>query len=157
MINEVFDIPVCTYLMLSFQEDLIRVTEIPLFLHQMLQCIKAFRCHKTYILLCQVLPSFPTAIPALYWWQMSTAKESWRDSLSQEADSICMFTHMMSCLCSNARIFALSEVFYFLRYGLWPNWQQSLCNLVFVFYAKEHKLSSLIFVVSFVINKPKLF
>lgn len=57
---------------------------------------------------------------------------------------------------SKAWIFAISEVFYFLEHGLWPNWQQSLCNLVFVFHAEEHKLSSLISVVCFVIT-TKLF
>jgi len=68
MINEAFDVPVCKYLMLSFQEDLIRiiVTEIPLYLCQMLQCSKAFQCYKTHIFFCKVLPSFPIVTTALY-------------------------------------------------------------------------------------------
>lgn len=57
---------------------------------------------------------------------------------------------MMSYPFSRASIFAPSEVLYILKDGLWANWRQSLCNPVFVFHAKEHKLSSLIFVVCFV-------
>lgn len=140
MINEAFDVSVCTYL-LSFQEDLIRaiVTEIPLYLCQMLQCIEAFWRYKTYLYyyvrFCHLFLQQCQLSTDGKWVQL---RESWRDSLSQEADSTRMFTHMMSCLCSKAWIFPLSEVFYFLKYALWPSWQQSLCNLVFVFHTKEH-------------------
>lgn len=62
----------------------------------------------------------------------------------------CIFAHMMSYPFSKAWSFAPSEVLYFLKYGLWANWYQSLCKLVFVFHTKEYKLSSLLFVFCFV-------